>query len=280
MNNESQIEQLLRLMATLRTPGTGCPWDLEQTFATIAPYTIDEAYEVADAIERGDFPDLKDELGDLLLQVVFHARMAEELNLFGFDDVVETICAKLVRRHPHVFGDRRDLDADGVKSLWDEIKREEKADKRRSSSEPDGPDPGALGDIPVALPALVQADKIGRRAAKTGFDWQDPAEVIAKVREELGEIEDALTRGSTDEVREEVGDVLFAVANVARYLDVDPEAALRSANAKFVRRFRWMESSAAAQGRAISDLDMAALDELWREAKREESRGAPVPDQV
>lgn len=274
------INTLLRLMAALRDPERGCPWDVAQSFASVAPYTIEEAYEVADAIERGDFADLKEELGDLLLQVVFHARLAEERDLFGFADVVEAISAKLIRRHPHVFGDRRGLDADGVKSLWDEIKQAEKADRRRSSSEPVETDAGALAGIPVALPALMRADKIGRRAAKTGFDWQDAPEVIAKVREELEEIEGALARGSIGEIREEVGDALFAMANLARYLRIDPEAALRSANAKFVRRFRLMERFAAAQGRAISDLDMATLDELWREAKREAGGGEPPADQA
>lgn len=273
-DNVPAIERLLGIMAALRTPGSGCPWDLEQTFATIAPYTVEEAYEVADAIERGDFEDLKDELGDLLLQVVYHARIAEEQDRFRFDDVVEAISQKMVRRHPHVFGGRHASDAAAVDALWAEIKDQEKAETRRlPGASPRTPD-GALGHIPLALPALVRADKIGRRAARTGFDWTSASEVLAKVREEVAEVEEALAEQDEDAVREEIGDLLFAVANLARYVNVDSEDALRRANAKFARRFRSMEASVAGAGQSLGDLGPAEFDALWRRAKAGERGGS------
>lgn len=274
MSASRAIERLIALMAALRTAESGCPWDLEQTFATIAPYTIEEAYEVADAIERGDFADLEDELGDLLLQVVYHARMAEEQNLFGFEDVADAICRKLVRRHPHVFAGRAVKDAAAVDAIWAEVKAREAEAKRRDRAAESGSDrpedDGALGRIPLALPALARADKIGRHAARTGFDWSHPGEVLAKIREELQETEAAVAARSREELREEIGDLLFAVANLARYLDIDPEDALRAANAKFVRRFRAMENEATQDGRSLAEIGMPGLEALWVRAKARE----------
>jgi nucleoside triphosphate diphosphatase len=260
------IMRLLEIMAALRTPGTGCPWDLTQNFSTIAPYTIEEAYEVADAIERRDFDDLRDELGDLLLQVVFHARMAEEAGLFGFGDVVQAITEKLVRRHPHVFGDAGSLDTEAVNALWDRIKAQEKAERAaRRSNEKNGS--GALAGVPVALPALTRALKLQEKAGKVGFDWNDPLAVLAKIREEADEIATELADGKTREAGEEVGDLLFAVVNLARHLGADPEAALRATNEKFERRFGHIEQTLAAAGKTPEQSTLAEMDELWNEAK-------------
>src|ERR1700724_2546446 len=234
MTPARDISRLLEIMAALRTPKTGCPWDLEQDFATIAPYTIEEAYEVADAIARHDLDDLRDELGDLLLQVVFHARMAQEQGAFDFADVVEAITTKLIRRHPHVFGDARDLSPEAVKGLWDRIKAEEKYVRRARG--PAGPE-GALAGVPTALPALTRALKLQQKASKVGFDWNDPKAVLAKIREEADEIEAALDAGATAEAGAEAGDLLFAVVNLARHVDADPEGVLRATNRKFERRF-------------------------------------------
>jgi nucleoside triphosphate diphosphatase len=269
------ITRVIEIMAALRTPGTGCPWDLAQDFSTIAPYTIEEAYEVADAIERRDFDDLRDELGDLLLQVVFHARMAEEERLFDFGDVVQAITEKLVRRHPHVFGDARGLDTEAVNALWDKIKAQERAERRAAR----GIDPtgvrergeGALAGVPAGLPALTRALKLQQKAGKVGFDWNDPAAVLAKIREEADEIAAELTSGETGAVQEEVGDLLFAVVNLARHLDADPEAALRAANEKFERRFGYIEQALATAGKTPEQSTLAEMDELWNEAKRRES---------
>jgi len=247
------IDRLLAVMARLRDPVRGCEWDTVQTFATIAPYTIEEAYEVADAIQRADMADLKDELGDLLLQVVFHARMAEEAGLFAFDDVATAISDKMERRHPHIFGDR----AEDGHHLWEIIKAEERAAK----GEPDVP-ASALDGVALGLPALLRAEKVQKRAARTGFDWPDPSGARAKVDEELAEVEAAAT---PVEREEEIGDLLFAVVNWARKLDIEPEAALRAATTKFERRFRAMEQSA---GDAFAGLDLAAKESLWVEAKR------------
>jgi ATP diphosphatase len=252
------IAALLALMAALRTPKTGCPWDLEQTFATIAPYTIEEAYEVADAIQRGDLAGLKDELGDLLLQVAFHARMAEEAGQFDFGDVVQAITEKLVRRHPHVFGDARDLKPDEVKALWSKIK----ADERRGEGER-----RTLDGVPLALPALSRALKLQDKAAKVGFDWEKKSDVEAKIAEELGELARAPDQAAA---HEEVGDLLFALVNLARWLDVDPEGALRDANAKFERRFRAIEDALKARGKTPAQSDLAEMDALWNEAKKKE----------
>ena len=238
------IARLIEIMAALRTPGTGCPWDLEQNFRTIAPYTLEEAYEVADAIARGDLDDLKDELGDLLLQVAFHARMAEEQGAFDFGGVVETVTAKLVRRHPHVFADADGKTAKAVEGLWERIKSEEKAERGEA-----GPT-GALAGVPVALPALTRALKLQNKAGQVGFDWNDPRAVLAKIREEADEIEAELDRSAKGEAAAEVGDLLFAVVNLARHLGADPEDVLRQTNLKFERRFAAIETGL---GRARQD---------------------------
>lgn len=263
------IVRLIEIMAALRTPGTGCPWDLEQDFSTIAPYTLEEAYEVADAIARGDLDDLRDEIGDLLLQVVFHARMAEEQGLFAFGDVVEAITAKLIRRHPHVFGDAGEMDVDAVNRQWDAIKAQEKAAKAaRGGTE----DTGALAGIPVNLPALTRALKLQAKAGKVGFDWNDPRAVLAKIREEADEIEADLDAGKAIDAQAEVGDLLFAVVNLARHLDADPEATLRATNQKFIRRFAWIEQALAARGKAPQDSTLAEMDALWDAAKDAERK--------
>ncbi len=251
----SNIEKLLDIMARLRDPVSGCPWDREQDFRSIVPYTIEEAYEVADAIERGDPGELCEELGDLLLQVVFHAQMARELGEFNFDDVAGAICDKLLRRHPHVFGSECVATADEQRLAWDRLKAAERDEGR------------VLAGIADALPSLARAAKLGRRAAAVGFDWPDLTGVVAKVREELGEVEGAIS-DAPDAVGEEVGDLLFAVANLARHAGVDPEEALRRANAKFERRFAHVERSVAASGRGWNEMTPADLDTWWNEAKQ------------
>ena len=265
MEASRDITRLLEIMAALRTPGTGCPWDLEQNFATIAPYTLEEAYEVADAIARGDLADLREELGDLLLQVVFHARMAEEQGVFDFGGVVEAITEKLLRRHPHVFGDQRGLSAKAVEGLWQRIKSEEKAAKGVH-------DGGTLAGVPVGLPALTRALKLQQKAGKVGFDWNDPLAVLAKIREEADEIEADLKNGKRDAAAAEVGDLLFAVANLARHLDADPETTLRAANQKFERRFASIESALAARGKTPAQSTLAEMDALWDAAKAAEKK--------
>jgi ATP diphosphatase len=271
------IARLVEIMAWLRTPGRGCPWDLVQTFATIAPFTIEEAYEVADAIQREDFADLKDELGDLLLQVVFHARMAEERGLFAFSDVVRAITEKLIRRHPHVFGGDRDMSPEAVKGLWDRIKAEEKearAVERTRLGLPAATTGGVLQGVPTALPALTRALKLQAKAGKVGFDWNDVDAVLAKIVEEAAEIVDARRNGATQaDIAGEVGDILFAAVNLARHLDVDPEDALRGTNAKFERRFAAIEAALALEGRAPSGASLEEMDALWNEAKRRERAG-------
>jgi MazG family protein len=261
---------LLELMARLRDPQRGCPWDREQTFRSIAPYTIEEAYEVADAIDRGEPVKLRDELGDLLFQVVFHARLAEEKGWFDFAAVARGIREKLVRRHPHVFGtEALAADVDRLSRAWEEEKARERA---AAAGEDASADHSALADVPRALPALTRAAKLGRRAARVGFDWENPSQVRDKVLEEVREIDEALaddTEASTARREEELGDLLFAVANWGLHLDIDPEEALRAANTKFERRFRRMEALAAAQGAALPTLDAAQWDALWRQAKRE-----------
>ncbi len=256
------LARLIAIMARLRDPDGGCPWDLEQTFATIAPYTIEEAYEVAEAVARGDMAELKEELGDLLLQVVYHARMAEERGAFDFAAVAEAICDKMVRRHPHVFGEASHRDAAEQTRAWDAIKADERSAKDVAASILDG--------VPAALPALMRAEKLTRRAARVGFTWARPAEVIAKLHEELGELEAEMAAGDAAKVREEVGDVLFVCANLARILEVDPEDALRAANAKFTRRFKWIEAALAAEGRKPEQSDLVEMDGLWDAAKRAE----------
>ncbi|HYF23723.1 MAG TPA: nucleoside triphosphate pyrophosphohydrolase [Caulobacteraceae bacterium] len=252
------IDRVLEVMRRLRDPQTGCPWDVEQTFATIAPYTVEEAYEVADAIERGDLNELKDELGDLLFQVVFHSRMAEEQGLFGFDDVADAIASKLIRRHPHVFADAGYRTSDQQTVAWEAQKAEER--KARAKT-------GVLDDVPTGLPALTRAVKLTKRAGRVGFDWPSTAEVIDKLREELAELEAEIDAGDRAKAREELGDLLFVVANLARKLDVEPEDALRAANAKFVRRFRHIEARLAEDGRTPEQSDLAEMDRLWDEVR-------------
>ncbi len=265
------IQNLIAIMVALRTPETGCPWDLEQSFETIAPYTIEEAYEVIDAIERGDMVDLKDELGDLLLQVVFHARIAEEAQLFAFPDVVEAITKKLIRRHPHVFGDMNAHSPKQVKTLWDDIKAQEKADRRaarKAAGYVDSePSTSVLAGVPEALPALTRAEKIQSKASKVGFDWNDPLVVLDKIEEETVEIKDAIASGSKTEITEEIGDLLFAVVNLARHLKVDPEQALRLANNKFTKRFNYIEADLEAKNKPIKNATLDEMEALWQEAK-------------
>ena len=265
MTPSRDIERLLDIMAALRKPETGCPWDLAQNFSTIAPYTLEEAYEVADAIARDDLADLKDELGDLLLQVVFHARMAEERGAFDFGDVVQAITEKLIRRHPHVFSDETSRTPRAVEGLWERIKAEEKAATNTGQT-------GALAGIPVALPALSRALKLQAKASRVGFDWNDPRAVLRKIREETDEIEAELDRAEMNKAATggEVGDLLFAVVNLARHLDADPEAVLRQTNLKFERRFAAIERALAARGKVPQEVSLAEMDTLWNEAKAAE----------
>ena len=270
MKPSRDIAGLIDIMAALRTPNTGCPWDLEQNFATIAPYTIEEAFEVADAIDRGDLDDLKDELGDLLLQVVFHARMAEEQGTFAFPDVVQAICEKLIRRHPHVFGDKSGLNTGQVNVQWDQIKAEEKAARAKAGRAPAPGRDGALAGVSPGLPALARALKLQQKAGKVGFDWNDPNAVLAKIREEADEIGAELDAGAKEKVAGEIGDLLFAVVNLARHLDVDPETALRTTNLKFERRFGAIEDALAAAGKTPAEATLSEMDALWDQAKAEE----------
>jgi nucleoside triphosphate diphosphatase len=265
------ISRLIEIMAALRTPKTGCPWDLEQSFGTIAPYTLEEAYEVADAIARNDLGDLKDELGDLLLQVVFHARMAQEEGAFDFGDVVEAITTKLIRRHPHVFGDRRAANPQVVKGLWEDIKAQEKAAKAADGRPGEK---GALAGVPVALPALTRALKLQTKASRVGFDWNDPRAVLRKIREEAAEIEAALDGDEPRGAAAEIGDLLFAAVNLARHLNADPEALLRQTNRKFERRFSSIERTLAARGKTPQESTLAEMDALWEEAKVEEKQAS------
>ena len=264
MKPSRDISRLIEIMAALRSPGSGCPWDLEQNFRSIAPYTLEEAYEVADAIARDDLTGLKEELGDLLLQVVFHARMAEEQGAFDFAAVVETITAKLIRRHPHVFADADGQTAKAVEGLWARIKAEEQAERGGDAAK------GALAGVPVGLPALTRALKLQDKAGRVGFDWNDPHAVLAKIREEADEIEAELDRGDSVRMVAEVGDLLFAVVNLARHLRADPEGVLRETNLKFERRFAAIEHALSARGKTPSDASLAEMDELWDEAKATE----------
>ncbi len=257
------LKRLLAVMAWLRDRQHGCPWDIEQTFRTIAPYTIEEAYEVADAIERDDMAALKEELGDLLLQVVYHAQMAAEAKAFSFADVAATIADKMVDRHPHVFGDLKIADADAQTVSWEARKAAERARKNGAEAA------GALDGVARALPALLRAEKIQKRAARVGFDWKTIGPVIDKIDEELAELRSELSAGEIDQARttDELGDVLFAVANLARHCKVDPEAALRSTNDKFERRFRYIERRLREQGRKPGDASLEEMETLWQEAK-------------
>lgn len=249
-----RLETLRAIMKALRTPVTGCPWDLEQSFESIAPYTIEEAYEVADAIARGSRAELCEELGDLLLQSVYHAQMAEEEGSFSFDDVIEAVCTKMIRRHPHVFGDEEARSAKLAKGFWEDMKSRERAGK---------PDGGVLASVPQALPGLTRAVKLQSKAAKVGFDWPSVDDVYDKIAEEVAEFRAA----PDDKKPEEYGDLLFAVANLARHLGIDPEAALRAANAKFERRFAHIEARLAETGRRPADSSLAEMDAFWDEAK-------------
>jgi tetrapyrrole methylase family protein/MazG family protein/ATP diphosphatase len=260
------IDRLLAIMARLRDPADGCPWDLEQTFATIAPYTVEEAYEVADAIERSDLADLRDELGDLLLQVVFHARMAEERGVFAFDDVVRAINDKMIRRHPHVFADETYASLAHQKQGWESLKAAERHGKGRAVS--------LLDDVPVGLPALTRAVKLSSRAATVGFVWPTVHEVVAKLDEEVDELKAEIAAGDLEKARQEMGDVLFVVANLARTLEVDPEDALRFTNAKFARRFQYIEARLAERGLTPDQSDLEEMDALWDEAKAVEKMKA------
>jgi ATP diphosphatase len=267
MTPSRDIAGLIEIMAQLRTPVTGCPWDLEQDFASIAPYTIEEAYEVADAILRHDLGDLCDELGDLLLQVVFHARMAEEQNAFAFGDVVEAITQKMIRRHPHVFpGKDGKIAPTDVKGTWDRIKAEEKAERAARRGVEATP-PSFLASVKAGQPALAQAMALQKKASSVGFDWNDPRAVLAKIREEADEIEAALDRGDRSEVAAETGDLMFALVNLARHVDADPELALRGTNVKFERRFGYIEQALAAKGRSLQEASLEEMDALWNEAK-------------
>src|ERR1043165_2206834 len=275
MKPSPDIARLLEIMAALRTPGSGCPWDLEQNFQTIAPYTIEEAYEVADAISRGDLDDLKDELGALLLQVVFHARMAEESHAFAFGDVVQAITEKLIRRHPHVFGDKGGMSTGEVNVQWDQIKAQEKAARAKAGKGPalvgsSTGRAGALSGVSVGLPALMRALKLQQKASQVGFDWNSAKAVIAKIREETDEIEAELAIGEAEKRAGEVGDLLFVVVNLARHLDVDPETALRMCNLKVERRFAAIEEGLAAAGKTPEQATLAEMDALWNAAKEKE----------
>jgi MazG family protein len=263
MTPSKDISRLIEIMAALRDPDGGCPWDLKQTFTTIAPYTIEEAYEVADAIARGDLDELKDELGDLLLQVVYHARMAEERGAFAFADVVEAITAKMIRRHPHVFGTAEERTAGAAPGFWDRAKAAEKSANTNA---------GLLDDVPVALPALTRAIKLQNKAAKVGFDWPSLTPVLSKLKEELAELEEAIESNPKEgtgrhAIEEEFGDLLFVIANVARHLKIDPESAQRAANEKFIRRFRYIEARLGEHGRSPAQSDLAEMDALWDAAK-------------
>jgi nucleoside triphosphate diphosphatase len=269
MTPSRDISRLIEIMAALRDPVSGCPWDKEQTFATIAPYTVEEAHEVADAIARDDLGDLCEELGDLLLQVVYHARMGEEAGAFAFPDVVEAITTKLIRRHPHVFGDEDARAAGAAKGFWERIKAEE---KRERAAEGGAPPAGLLDGVKEGLPALARAVKLQAKASTVGFDWNDPRAVLAKLREEIDEIEAELDAGDVrrDRAEDEVGDLLFAVTNLARHLDIDPEQALRRTNAKFVRRFGAIEAALAAVGRSPGEASLDEMEALWQAAKAQD----------
>src|SRR5512139_3341478 len=271
MTPSRDISRLIEIMAALRTPVTGCPWDLEQSFATIAPYTIEEAYEVVEAISRGDLDDLREELGDLLLQVVYHARMAEEQNAFAFGDVVEAITRKMIRRHPHVFADKDgNLAPSHVEEVWNRIKAEEKAERAARRPPEEIAHTSLLGSVKAGQPALTRAMELQRKASTVGFDWNDPRAVLQKIREEADEIEAALDRNDKEELAAETGDLLFALVNLARHVEADPESALRSTNAKFERRFGSIERALAAQGRSLGQASLQEMDALWNAAKGEE----------
>ncbi|CDX54922.1 nucleoside triphosphate pyrophosphohydrolase [Mesorhizobium plurifarium] len=271
MKPSKDISRLIEIMAALRAPKTGCPWDIEQNFSTIAPYTIEEAYEVADAIARGDFDDLREELGDLLLQVVYHAQMAEEIGEFAFADVVEAITTKMIRRHPHVFGDEKARSAGMAKGMWEKIKAEEKAEKREAriarGLDPEDHGKGFLDSVPVALPALTRALKLQEKAARVGFDWSEAAPILDKIEEEIGELREALATGDAAPIKDEFGDMLFAVVNLGRHLKLDSEAALSGTNEKFRSRFHYVEQALAASGSSLEKATLDDMEALWQQAK-------------
>lgn len=272
MTPSPDMNRLLAIMAVLRAPEGGCPWDIEQDFASIAPYTIEEAYEVADAIRRGDMPDLKDELGDLLLQVVFHARIAEELGAFSFPDVVLAITTKLIRRHPHVFGDKTAGNPASVKTLWDDIKRVEKRERaaaRKAAGLPEeAAQSGLLAGVKPALPGFLRAIKLQQKAASVGFDWAEARLVLAKIREEVDEAEAALAAGDQNAIEDEIGDLLFAAVNLARHARVEPETALQRTNDKFQRSFGFIEAALAEEGRSLGEASLDEMEALWVKAKQ------------
>jgi len=271
MHPSKDISRLLEIMAALRDPETGCPWDVKQDFASIAPYTIEEAYEVADAIQRGDMEDLREELGDLLLQVVFHARMAEEAGSFDFGDVVEAITTKMIRRHPHVFGDEDARGAGTAKGMWEKIKAQEKAERhtrRRNAPDADASSPGFLDDVPLALPGLTRALKLQQKAARVGFDWGEARPILDKIEEEIGELREALDRNDDEGAADEYGDLLFALVNLGRHLKLDPEAALRGTNDKFRDRFHFIESTLADAGRSLDEASLDEMEAIWQQSKK------------
>ncbi|MCP4072217.1 MAG: nucleoside triphosphate pyrophosphohydrolase [Hyphomicrobiales bacterium] len=275
MKPSRNITNLVEIMAALRTPNTGCPWDLEQDFASISPYTIEEAYEVADAIERQDWDDLRDELGDLLLQPVYHARMAEEAGLFNFADVVEAITTKMIRRHPHVFGDGDARSSGMAKGAWEEIKAQEKADKvhrKSTAAKTKTAVSSILDDVPSNLPALQTAVKLQRKAARVGFDWDNPGQVIDKLREEVEELTEAMAGGDNKQIEGEIGDLLFTIANLARHFGQEPDNALRKSNNKFRRRFSFVENEIEKSGTKLEETGQSQMDRLWDEAKRQEKK--------
>ena len=275
----SQTQRLLQIMAMLRDGEFGCPWDLEQTIESLVPYTIEEVYEVVDAIEREDMVDLEDELGDLLFQVVFYAQLANEEGKFTFEDIARTVGDKLVRRHPHVFpgglieefGTAQDLSPDEVVINWETIKEQERADKRtRRGAKAQLEQPSLLDDVPRALPALERARKLQKRASRAGFDWNNPAPVLAKLKEEVAELEAAIAANDSVEIQAEFGDVLFSLVNLGRHIGQESESALRSANSRFETRFRWIESALAKQGKSLADASLIEMENLWQQAKVQE----------
>ena len=267
MEPSDNIQRLIEIMAALRDPEIGCPWDIEQTFASIAPYTIEEAYEVADAIEREDMADLRDELGDLLLQVVYHSRLAEEVAAFGFGDVVHSATSKMIKRHPHVFGDAERGDAAALSANWEAVKEAERRQKR------DNDGASFLDDVPLALPGLTRAAKLQKRAASIGFDWSNHKPTLEKIREELAELESEIdATGPTESVEGELGDVLFSVVNLARHLKIDPERAMQGANSKFRRRFNTVERELAGVGKSLDDVALNKMDGAWESAKSGDDR--------
>lgn len=267
MQPSRNLSRLIEIMAALRDPKTGCPWDLEQDFASIRHYTIEEAYEVADAIERNDYSDLREELGDLLLQPIYHAQMASEQDLFNIGDVIEAITEKLIRRHPHVFGDAAARDAGAAKGSWEKAKTKERSEKAKRNSST----ASVLDDVPLPLPALVRAEKLSKRAASVGFDWPNWQQVRDKCEEEFTEVTEAVeTKQSDQRIAEEIGDLLFSIANLARHLNVDPEAALRDANLKFTRRFSYVEQKTAASGRDMTEIGLEEMETYWNEVRQDD----------